>query len=150
MIDELSIGCERLVPGNEDGAVGIEGGIGAHAERVCLGERGKVGSVSEDISESRALEERDEPQGEAITIINEQEYGLAASIFSGNQKSVMRFIRRVRTGFVNVNAATGGSEAHMPFGGGGASGNGFRLGNAEEALRAFTEVKAVKWFPSET
>lgn len=87
---------------------------------------------------------------EAITIINDQDYGLAASIFSRDQNSVMQFIRRVRTGFVNVNAATGGSEAHMPFGGRGLSGNGFRLGNAEEALRAFTETKAVKWYPRET
>jgi len=82
---------------------------------------------------------------EAIEIINNQEYGLTASIFSDNNKLVLRFIKEVRVGMVNVNSHTGGSEAHIPFGGVRSSGNGFRLGNPEEAIRAFTEVKTIKW-----
>ncbi|MDD5041924.1 MAG: aldehyde dehydrogenase family protein [Candidatus Peribacteraceae bacterium] len=86
---------------------------------------------------------------EALAVINAQEYGLAASIYSRGQSAVLNFIRRVRVGLVNVNAATGGSEAHVPFGGSGVSGNGFRLGNPEEALHAFTEVRSVKWYPGQ-
>lgn len=84
---------------------------------------------------------------EAIGIINEQEYGLAASIFSKRHRDIMRFVHQVQAGLVNVNSTTGGSEAHVPFGGNRLSGNGFRLGNPQEALRAFTEIKSIKWYP---
>lgn len=82
---------------------------------------------------------------DALQIINKQGYGLSASICTKNAKDAYKFVSNVRVGIVNVNSHTGGTEAHMPFGGRGLSGNGYRLGNAEEALRAFTEIKAIKW-----
>lgn len=79
---------------------------------------------------------------EAIKVANETEYGLSTGIFTENARLAFQAIREIETGLVYVNAATTGSEIHLPFGGMKGSGNGHReLGN--KAVEEFSEIKSV-------
>jgi len=60
---------------------------------------------------------------EAIEQANATRYGLAASIFSGEQSEIDRFLAEARAGCVNVNCGTAGASSKLPFGGLGWSGN---------------------------
>jgi len=83
---------------------------------------------------------------EAITIVNDTEYGLAAVVFSQDLDVAMRFSREVRAGMVHINHGTL-SQPHVPFGGVKDSGSGaFSIGltNAE----FFTQSKVVYLKPS--
>ena len=55
------------------------------------------------------------------------------------------FVHQIRSGLVNVNLGTFGSEPHMPFGGFGMSGNGTREPGTE-ALDVYSELKNVSFF----
>jgi aldehyde dehydrogenase (NAD+) len=54
----------------------------------------------------------------------------------------MTFAARARAGMTVVNGPTFGSEPHMPFGGFGHSGNGWREAGTE-ALDVFSEWKTI-------
>ncbi len=60
---------------------------------------------------------------DAITQANATRYGLAASIFTGDQQAAERFLFECRAGCVNVNTGTAGASSKLPFGGLGLSGN---------------------------
>ncbi len=79
---------------------------------------------------------------EALAIANGVEYGLAASIFTQDIDTAMRFVQDVEVGMVHVNEATVGGEAQLPFGGAKATGVGERE-MSEEGLQFFTELKTV-------
>jgi alpha-ketoglutaric semialdehyde dehydrogenase len=79
---------------------------------------------------------------EALDIANSVEYGLAASIFTQDIDTAMRFIEDAEVGMVHINEATVGGEAQLPFGGTKATGVGDRE-MSEEGLNFFTEVKTV-------
>ncbi len=79
---------------------------------------------------------------EAIQVANDTEYGLSTGIFTESSRLTFRAIREIESGLVYINAATTGSEIHLPFGGMKASGNGHReLGSS--AVEEFSEVKSV-------
>ncbi len=79
---------------------------------------------------------------EAIQVANDTEYGLSTGIFTESSRLTFRAIREIESGLVYINAATTGSEIHLPFGGMKASGNGHReLGSG--AVEEFSEVKSV-------
>ncbi len=79
---------------------------------------------------------------EAIQVANETEYGLSTGIFTESSRLTFRAIREIESGLVYINAATTGSEIHLPFGGMKASGNGHReLGSS--AVEEFSEIKSV-------
>jgi aldehyde dehydrogenase (NAD+) len=61
---------------------------------------------------------------EALSITNDSEYGLTSAIHTSNIDKAIWFAQNARTGIVNVNIGTYGSEPHMPFGGFSNSGNG--------------------------
>ncbi len=63
---------------------------------------------------------------EAIELANGHGYGLSASIYTTDPRSVFRFRAGVSAGMMSVNNSTSGAEAHLPFGGNGKSGNGAR------------------------
>jgi benzaldehyde dehydrogenase (NAD) len=65
---------------------------------------------------------------EAIVLANATELGLAAGVHTGSVGRGMRIASRLRAGMVHVNDQTVNDEAHTPFGGFGASGNGARFG----------------------
>ena len=79
---------------------------------------------------------------EALDVANGVEYGLAASIFTQDIDTVMRFVEDVEVGMVHINEATIGGEAQLPFGGSKATGVGERE-MSEEGLNFFTELKTV-------
>jgi aldehyde dehydrogenase (NAD+) len=54
---------------------------------------------------------------EAITIANDTEYGLSASIVTNDHTEANRFIEESESGVVKVNEKTTGLELHVPFGG---------------------------------
>ncbi len=79
---------------------------------------------------------------EAVQVANETEYGLSTGIFTESSRLTFRAIREIESGLVYINAATTGSEIHLPFGGMKASGNGHReLGDG--AVEEFSEIKSV-------
>ena len=80
--------------------------------------------------------------GEAVMLANRSPYGLTASIHTCNIDRALAFAGQVETGVVVINGGTHGSEAHMPFGGLKASGNGTREPGTE-ALDVYSELKDV-------
>lgn len=79
---------------------------------------------------------------DAIQILNATQYGLSSSIFTNNVNDAFRAIRDIEAGITYVNGATIGAEAHMPFGGVKATGNGHREGGWT-VFDFYTEWKAV-------
>ena len=65
---------------------------------------------------------------DAIKILNGTEYGLSSSIFTNNVNDAFTAVRDIEAGITYINGATIGAEAHMPFGGVKATGNGHREG----------------------
>jgi alpha-ketoglutaric semialdehyde dehydrogenase len=79
---------------------------------------------------------------EAIRVANGTSYGLSTGIFTENARTAFRAMRDIESGLVYINAATTGSEIHLPFGGMKSSGNGHReLG--PHAVDEFSEVKSI-------
>ncbi|HEX8443604.1 MAG TPA: benzaldehyde dehydrogenase [Allosphingosinicella sp.] len=61
---------------------------------------------------------------EAIELANMTYYGLSAGIISGLSARALEFAAQLKVGLCHVNDQTVADEAHAPFGGTGASGNG--------------------------
>ncbi|MBA3659357.1 MAG: aldehyde dehydrogenase family protein [Gemmatimonadales bacterium] len=79
---------------------------------------------------------------EALELANASPYGLTASIHTASIHRAMTFLAQVRAGVAVVNGATYGSEPHMPFGGLGASGNGWREAGTE-VLDVYSDWKTI-------
>lgn len=79
---------------------------------------------------------------EAVALANNSPYGLTASIHTNSVDRAQLFCELVRSGVVVVNAGTYGSEPHMPFGGLGQSGNGWREPGTE-ALDVYSELQDI-------
>ena len=78
---------------------------------------------------------------EAIAVVNDSDYGLAAVVFSTDLEVSLRVARATRTGMVHVNHGTT-SQPHVPFGGVDASGVGeFSIGHTSTEF--FTNLKVV-------
>ncbi|WP_397543805.1 aldehyde dehydrogenase [Roseovarius salis] len=78
---------------------------------------------------------------EAIQLANDTEYGLAASVFTGNVRRAIRAARDIRAGTVTVNCY-GEGDISTPFGGYKQSGFGGR-DNSIHAHDQFTEMKTI-------
>jgi aldehyde dehydrogenase (NAD+) len=79
---------------------------------------------------------------EAIEAANSTDYGLTAAIWTDSVHRAQEFVARVRSGVASINGPTYGSEPHMPFGGQGQSGNGWREAGTE-ALDVYSGWKTV-------
>jgi aldehyde dehydrogenase (NAD+) len=79
---------------------------------------------------------------DAVNILNDTIYGLSSSIFTKDVNNAFRAVRDIQAGITYINGATIGAEAHMPFGGVKATGNGHREGGWT-VFDIFTEWKAV-------
>lgn len=79
---------------------------------------------------------------EAVDLANRAEFKLSGAIHTQSIHRAEEFIARYHAGVVRVNGPTHGSEAHMPFGGMGLSGNGWREPGAN-ALDFYSEWKQV-------
>jgi len=80
-------------------------------------------------------------EAEAIALANDTDYGLAASVFTGNIRRAIRTARDIRAGTVTVNCY-GEGDISTPFGGWRLSGFGGR-DNGVQAHDQFTEVKTI-------
>jgi acyl-CoA reductase-like NAD-dependent aldehyde dehydrogenase len=76
---------------------------------------------------------------EAVSVANDNEYGLAAAVFGGDEDRAKAVARRIESGICHVNAPTVFDEPQMPFGGMKASGFGRFGGRA--GVHEFTEVR---------
>ncbi|SSC64775.1 aldehyde dehydrogenase [Ciceribacter selenitireducens] len=82
---------------------------------------------------------RAESLDEAVTIANDCQYGLSASVFGRDIGQAIAVARRIESGICHVNGATVTDDPHAPFGGVKASGYG-RFGG-QQAVEAFTELR---------
>jgi len=78
----------------------------------------------------------------AIEITNSVKYGLSSSIYTRDINAALVAVRDIEVGISYINAPTIGAEAHMPFGGVKATGNGHREGGWT-VFDFYTEWKAV-------
>lgn len=79
---------------------------------------------------------------EAIEIANATDYGLTASVFTRDERSVRRCLDDLAAGLIKVNGPSTGSEVHAPFGGlRDSSFPGPREQNADSAAEFFTITK---------
>lgn len=76
---------------------------------------------------------------EALSVANDTEFGLAASVFSRDIDRALDMVRQIECGVGHVNGSTVFDDPRMPFGGVKASGYG-RFGG-RDALHEFTEVQ---------
>lgn len=79
---------------------------------------------------------------EAIEVANNVEYGLSSSIYTKDVTIAFRAMHDIEAGITYVNGPTIGAEAHMPFGGVKATGNGHREGGWE-VFDFYTETKTI-------
>ncbi|MGI8632653.1 MAG: aldehyde dehydrogenase family protein [Solirubrobacterales bacterium] len=79
---------------------------------------------------------------EAIAAASASPYGLTAAVWTESVHRGQEFIARMSSGVTSVNGPTYGSEPHMPFGGEGVSGNGWREAGTE-ALDVYSDLKTV-------
>ncbi len=81
--------------------------------------------------------------GEAIALANDSEYGLNASVISGNKKVALAIAKKLHAGTVNINEgyATAWSTLGSPMGGFGASGLGRRHG--VEGILQYTQSQTI-------
>jgi aldehyde dehydrogenase (NAD+) len=77
---------------------------------------------------------------EALTTLNDTEYGLTAGIITQSLRHASHFKRRAQTGCVMVNLPTAGTDYHVPFGGRKASSFGPRE-QGQYARDFYTVVK---------
>ena len=77
---------------------------------------------------------------DAIRVNNDVRYGLSSSIYTRNVDLAFRAMQELDNGITYVNAPTIGAEAHLPFGGIKATGNGHREGGWE-VYEFYSETK---------
>src|SRR5215218_780084 len=77
---------------------------------------------------------------EAVRVNNDVRYGLSSSIYTSNVDHAFRAMQELDNGITYVNAPTIGAEAHLPFGGVKATGNGHREGGWE-VYEFYSETK---------
>lgn len=78
---------------------------------------------------------------EAIALANDSVYGLAASVYTGNLRNVIKLSREIRAGIATVNCF-GEGDASTPFGGYKESGFGGR-DKSIWAHEQYTEIKTI-------
>ncbi len=79
---------------------------------------------------------------DALRLANDSDFKLSGAIHTKNMDLAMEFVNRYHSGVVRVNGPTHGSEPHMPFGGVGMSGNGWREPGSK-ALDFYADWKQV-------
>ncbi|MDR6820349.1 acyl-CoA reductase-like NAD-dependent aldehyde dehydrogenase [Neorhizobium sp. 2083] len=89
------------------------------------------------------LRARDEDH--AIELANDSEYGLSASVFTGDAARGLRVARRINSGICHVNGPTVHDEAQMPFGG--VKGSGYGRFGGQAGIAEFTDLR---WITVET
>ena len=79
----------------------------------------------------------------AIGMANATPFGLSASLFTNDLRSVMGYVRRIEVGLVRVNGDTTGVDPHAPFGGTKGSSSGSRE-QGRAARDFYTEIRTIQ------
>ena len=79
---------------------------------------------------------------EAIALANDSDFKLSGAIHTQDSQKAEAFVNRYYSGVVRINGPTYGSEPHVPFGGVGLSGNGWREPGVK-ALDFYSDWKQV-------
>jgi acyl-CoA reductase-like NAD-dependent aldehyde dehydrogenase len=79
---------------------------------------------------------------EAIRVNNGVKFGLSSSLYSRNVNAAFRAMQDLDNGISYINAPTIGAEAHLPFGGVKATGNGHREGGWQ-VYEFYSETKVI-------
>ena len=77
---------------------------------------------------------------EAVQVNNGVRYGLSSSLYTQDVNQAWRAMVELDNGITYINAPTIGAEAHLPFGGVKATGNGHREGGWE-VYEFYSETK---------
>lgn len=77
----------------------------------------------------------------AITLANATEYGLAAAVFTSDERRIRRVLQEVEVGVIHINGPTTGAELHVPFGGLKRSGSPAWREQGEAARDFYTELR---------
>jgi aldehyde dehydrogenase (NAD+) len=77
---------------------------------------------------------------DAVRVNNDVRYGLSSSLYTTNVNLAFRALEELDNGITYINAPTIGAEAHLPFGGVKATGNGHREGGWE-VYEFYSETK---------
>jgi aldehyde dehydrogenase (NAD+) len=132
---EILCGGERLSGPQHGGgfymAPTLIEGVGLQDEAACVEMFGPISTVHR----VRDFEE-------AVAAANDSPYGLTSAVWTASVHRGQEFLRRVAAGVGAVNGPTYGSEPHMPFGGLGDSGTGWRE-PGPEAVDVYSELKTV-------
>ncbi|MET0672829.1 MAG: aldehyde dehydrogenase family protein [Microbacterium pygmaeum] len=80
---------------------------------------------------------------EAVSLVNDTDYGLSVGVLTADIARGLAFADRVHSGNVHINDQTLVDDVVQPFGGFKASGNGSRVGSARYNADAFTEQQWV-------
>jgi aldehyde dehydrogenase (NAD+) len=131
-------GAKLVAGGNR---VSVDGGKGFFIEPTIFGDvRNDMKIAQEEIfGPVLATLSFDDPE-EAVTLANQNPYGLAAAVWTRDVKKAHNVSRQLKAGTVWINTY-GLMDASLPFGGYKQSGFGRELGM--HALEHYTEVKTV-------
>lgn len=86
---------------------------------------------------------RVDTEDEAFAMANATEFGLSASVFTNDMWVIDRATRELQAGLVKINAATTGSEIHVPFGGEKSSSGHAPREQGDTALDFFTRTRSI-------
>ena len=79
----------------------------------------------------------------SVSVANDSDYGLSASVLTDSLTEAERFSRAIETGVVKVNEKTTGLELHVPFGGVKQSSTDTYREQGDAGLEFFTTTKTI-------
>jgi acyl-CoA reductase-like NAD-dependent aldehyde dehydrogenase len=83
--------------------------------------------------------------GEALSVTNDCDYGLASAVFARDISVALEYVRGAQTGMVHVNHGNA-SQPHVPFGGVKGSGMGpFSIGHSAQEFFTNLKVAYIRW-----
>jgi acyl-CoA reductase-like NAD-dependent aldehyde dehydrogenase len=123
-------GAELVIGGKRPGGARLGGGF-YYRPTIFAGVKPKSRLEQEEIFGPVLSVIRVASFEDAVRVNNDVRYGLSSSIYTSNVDRAFRALELLDNGITYVNAPTIGAEAHMPFGGVKATGNGHREGGWE-------------------
>ncbi|HZT41698.1 MAG TPA: aldehyde dehydrogenase family protein [Chthonomonadaceae bacterium] len=134
-------GAELLCGGNVPEGAGLEHGF--YVQPTLFGDvRPEMRVAREEVFGPVLCLMRARDLDHALSLANEVEYGLSASLFTRDLNAALTFAERIQAGMVRINGETAGVEPQAPFGGMKASSSYSR----EQGLAArdfFTQIKTI-------
>jgi alpha-ketoglutaric semialdehyde dehydrogenase len=84
---------------------------------------------------------RADDDGQAVALANATDYGLAATVFTRDERRIRRMLADIEAGVIHINGPTTGAELHVPFGGVKRSGSAAWREQGEAARDFYTQQR---------